>query len=227
MPPKKGGAAAGGDEEDVTTEVFFKNYRKNCLSLEIPVNARMKELYEEYVEEGKVISKIHLWDELGWQGTKAIVEALITANYKHTVSIRLWRSKCQDEGARLIANYLIKNKDCGILELLDCAITPLGCEQLNKAFTTKVGGNLQMIKLDHNPLGDDGALILAQGLGFNPDVNLLSLTYCEIGPEGAEGIFEIIIYQNSKMIELGLTGNPLANEGIIKIFQGLAAAKSL
>ena len=104
------------------------------------------------------------------------------------------------------------------MELLDCAITPLGCEQLNRAFTTKVGGCLQMIKLDHNPIGDEGMNILAQSLGYNPDVNLLSLTYCEIGPIGAEGLFEIIIYQNSKMIELGLTGNPLKDEGIIKIF---------
>jgi len=84
-----------------------------------------------------------------------------------------------------------------------------------------------MIKLDHNPLGNEGAKILSQGLGCNADVQLLSLTYCEIGPEGAEGLFEIIIYQNSKMIELSLTGNPLKDEGIITIFHGLAAAKAL
>ena len=57
-----------------------------------------------------------------------------------------------------------------------------------------------MIKLDHNPIGDEGMNILAQSLGYNPDVALLSLTYCEIEPIGAEGLFEIIIYQNSKMI---------------------------
>lgn len=171
--------------------------------------------------------KIHLWDELGWQGTKAIVDAMITSNYKHCVSIRLWRGKCQDEGTRIIAQYLIKNKDCNILELLDCQVTPLGCEHLNLAFTPKLGGNLQMIKLDHNPIGDEGMHILAQGLGHNPTVELLSLTYCEIGPEGADGLFEIIIFQNSKMVELALSGNPLANDGVIKIFRGLACAKSL
>ena len=35
-----------------------------------------------------------------------------------------------------------------------------------------------MIKLDHNPIGDEGMNILAQSLGYNPDVELLSLTYC-------------------------------------------------
>ena len=135
-----------------------------------------------------------MWEELGWQGTKAIVEAMTQANYKHCTSIRFWRTKCQDEGARLITDYLIRFKDCIILELLDCVITPLGCEHLNRAFTHKVGGALQMIKLDHNPIGSEGLNILAQSLGLNPEVQLLSLTYCDIGPEGAQGLFEIIIF---------------------------------
>ena len=114
-----------------------------------------------------------------------------------------------------------------MLELLDCQISPLGCEFLNQAFRHRVGGNLQMIKLDHNPIGSEGMNILAQGLGSNPEVILLSLTYCEIGPEGGDALFEVIIYQNSKLAELSLTGNPLTNDGIVPIFRGLAAAKSL
>ena len=51
-----------------------------------------------------------------------------------------------------------------------------------------------MIKLDHNPIGSEGLNILAQSLGLNPEVQLLSLTYCDIGPEGAQGLFEIIIF---------------------------------
>ena len=84
-----------------------------------------------------------------------------------------------------------------------------------------------MIKLDHNPLGSEGVNILAQALGRNSTVELLSLSYCEIGADGAQGLFEILIYQSSKMLELCLQGNPLVNEGIIQVFQGLAAAKSL
>ena len=60
----------------------------------------------------------------------------------------------------MITQYLTKNKDCVVLELLDCMISPLGCEFLNRAFMPKASG-LQMIKLDHNPLGDDGLNLLA------------------------------------------------------------------
>ena len=89
------------------------------------------------------------------------------------------------------------------------------------------GSNLQIIKLDHNPLGDEGANILAQNLGSNSQIQVLSLTYCQIRVAGAQGLFEIIIYQNSKVLELGLTGNPLMQEGAVKIFQALSCAKSL
>ena len=137
------------------------------------------------------------------------------AKFKHCVSIRLWRGKSQDEGARLIADYIIRYHDVTVLELLDCLITPLGCEFLNRAFNMHTGGKLQMIKLDHNPIGSEGMNILSESLGQNSVVNLLSLTYCEIGIEGCQGLFEVIIYQNSKIIELALTGNPFMNEGII------------
>ena len=196
MGPKKSAAAAQGDEEDVSCDKFYKEYRKNCVLLECPVNPRMKEMYEEYVEEGKQISKIHLWTELGWQGTKAIIEAMITANYKHCESIRLWKGRCFDEGARHIALYLTKFHNCTVLELLDCQITSLGCEFLMPAFTPKIGGNLTMIKLDHNPIGDEGCWILAAGLAKNPELIMLSLSYCNIGnsEKGPEGLFEILIY---------------------------------
>ena len=71
---------------------------------------------------------------------KAILDAMTQANFKHCTSIRLWRGKCQDEGARLISTFIIKNHQIEVLELLDCLITPLGCEFLNQAFTMHTGG---------------------------------------------------------------------------------------
>jgi len=116
---------------------------------------------------------------LGWQGVKAMIDAMTQADYQHCKSIRLWRAKAQDEGARVIAAYVRRFKNCTVLELLDCEISPLGCEFLNDAFMMgQNGGNLQIIKLDHNPLGDDGANILAQSLGSNSQIQVLSLTYC-------------------------------------------------
>ena len=96
MPPKKGAAAGeDGQEEDVSCEKFMYYYRKNCGILACEVNKKIKQMYEtEWQEEQKPISKIHLWEDIGWQGVKAIVDAMLQVKYQHLTSIRLWRAKC-------------------------------------------------------------------------------------------------------------------------------------
>ena len=116
--------------------------------------------------------------------------------------------------------------NCIWLDLLDCQITPHGCEFLYQAFMPRASA-LQMIKLDCNPIGSDGVNILAEALGSNQTVELLSLSNCDIGPEGAQGLFEILLFQQSKILELNISVNPLGNAGISQVFQGLAAAKTL
>ena len=61
---------------------------------------------------------------------KAIIDACKTVNYKHIYSIRFWKAKCQDEGIRLVSQYILSAPNITILELLDCKITPFGCEFL-------------------------------------------------------------------------------------------------
>ena len=59
MPPKKSApAAANGEPEDHSTDHFYKFYRANCKVLEIPVHARIKEMYEKFVEDGEMITKV-------------------------------------------------------------------------------------------------------------------------------------------------------------------------
>lgn len=50
--------------------------------------------------------QFHLWDEIGWQGIRSLMEAAMQAKYKHCSSIRLWRTKCEDEGVRLIMQFM-------------------------------------------------------------------------------------------------------------------------
>lgn len=43
------------------------------------MSKRIKEQYVEYEDEDEKISKLHLWEELGWQGTRAVMDALRAA----------------------------------------------------------------------------------------------------------------------------------------------------
>ena len=84
-----------------------------------------------------------------------------------------------------------------------------------------------ILKLDHNPIGCEGVRQLANGLALNKSLKSLSLTFCNIGLEGAQSIYEILIYQSSSLLELNLSGNHLKDSGVVKVLVGAAVAKSL
>lgn len=76
-----------------------------------------------------------------------------------------------------------------ILELLDNKITALGCEFISKTLHPKVNNTLSILKLDHNEFGSDGVIALAEGLAVNPNLRILSLTYCGIDARAADALF--------------------------------------
>jgi hypothetical protein len=75
---KKGGAP---EEEIPYLENFMKAYRKELREYEeVPMSKQIKKMFEEAEEEGEMeIKKFHLHEELGWEGTKAIMDSLVTA----------------------------------------------------------------------------------------------------------------------------------------------------
>ena len=74
---KKKAAKAAVDEEDKTVQTFMKAYKRRCLDLGLD---QLKNLREQFdlveANEQDVISKFHFWDELGWAGTRAIMDSL-------------------------------------------------------------------------------------------------------------------------------------------------------
>lgn len=109
--------------------------------------------------------QFHIWDEFGWQGVRALMEAAVQAKYKHCNSIRLWRTKCEDEGVRQIMLFMSMAKTVQVLELLDAELTLVGCEMISKALHYSNDLNLLVLKLDHNPLGNHGLKYLSEGVG--------------------------------------------------------------
>jgi hypothetical protein len=168
MAPKKAAKKGGkeGDEEDLSVENFWKNYKKKCVEYNCDVSKIIKGQFEKFTEEGDEIKKLHMWEELGWPGVKAIVDSLKMVNYPHLLSIRLWKTYCEDEGVRAICEFL---KACPspllCLELLDNKVTHLGCEFIGKALSPgKLCPPVCILKLDHNNFGSKGMNNLLAGL---------------------------------------------------------------
>lgn len=222
---KKKAAAKKDEEPDESTEKLFKLYKKKCAELQCNTSkALMSKFLDEEVED---IDKIHIWDEIGWQGVKALMESLKAVDYQHCKSLRLWKTGCEDEGVRSITDWLITNSTVQFLELLDNKITPLGCDFISRVISPSSRSAITTLKLDHNNIGSEGMINLAKGLTMNKNLETLSLTYCNIDASGARAIFEILIYTKSGLKRLDLTGNHLRDEGVIKVLRGVSAAKVL
>jgi hypothetical protein len=82
---KKGGdkpkKTAAGAEDDINyLDIFWSAYRKEVAKYEeVPVCDQIRKMYDEATEEGEQITKLHIHKELGWEGTKAIMDALIAS----------------------------------------------------------------------------------------------------------------------------------------------------
>jgi Ran GTPase-activating protein (RanGAP) involved in mRNA processing and transport len=126
-----------------------------------------------------------------------------------------------------VCQYLPINKNIVTLEILDNKVTSLGCEFLGKILMPKMGTQLTVLKLDHNPFGSKGLNHLAKGIRMNKELLILSLTYCNIDATGARALFEILIYTQSKLEEVLLGGNALKDNGTQLVLRGTSIAKSL
>jgi len=151
-PAKKKGKAE--EEDDVSVDQFWKQYKtKKCPEYGVDVLKYVKEKYELYQEEQEKITKFHIWEEMGWAGTRALMDSLRMVNYPHCVSIRFWKTYCEDEGVRAICQFLEQGKPTLFLELLDNRITHLGCEFISRSLHPKMNPTIQVLKLDHNQFG--------------------------------------------------------------------------
>lgn len=66
------------DEEDNSVNDFYKQYKtKQCPEYGVDMLKYIKEKYELFQEEGEKITKFHIWEEMGWAGTRALMVSLI------------------------------------------------------------------------------------------------------------------------------------------------------
>jgi hypothetical protein len=42
----------------------------------VPLSKIVKEKYDLFTEEEEVITKFHLWEEMGWAGVRALMDSL-------------------------------------------------------------------------------------------------------------------------------------------------------
>ena len=241
MGPKKEAPKAGGGEvvegEDPT--VLLKNYQTQSKLVGLPTHSGLVSALSGVNAEGETVPlKQILVDDtetslvLGSGGTRVLMQAILGSGsamkggpFKLVESIRLWRSKCSDDGAAAIAEVLrLGGGDVKIayLELLDNNIGHRGALALGTSLSQGNNLSLLTLKLDYNStFGTEGLKNLCRGLRTNISMKQLHVMYCKIDEEGGKYLAEVLGSSKSALELLNVGGNKLGGKGLSYLCSGL------
>eukprot|EP00047_Mylnosiga_fluctuans_P018944 m.76748 g.76748 ORF g.76748 m.76748 type:complete len:254 (-) comp7891_c0_seq2:17-778(-) len=115
---------------------------------------------------------------------------------------------------------------CPDCRLFTCNITPAGLAAL-LAGVRASPSRLELLFLDHNPLGDEGATMLADWLATSPALQSLQLRDCNITVAGLAALLAGVCASPSRLEALCLSDNPLGDEGAAMLSDWLATSPPL
>ncbi len=114
-----------------------------------------------------------------------------------------------------------------ILELLNCGVTPLGCEFVSRMFDIQLPTKIQILTLDYNNFGNHGLANLMENIQKNKILTYLSMAYCGIEELGIKFMKNYLMSPECGLKKLILQGNPLKNPGVNELITSLLNNPSL
>jgi Leucine-rich repeat (LRR) protein len=153
------------------------------------------------------------------------LRALANALKKNTVLKRLIlnNNPILDEGAAILAEGLEGNNSISSLRLHFTDISPVGLEKLAAVLAKK---NIKNLTLSNNPLGVEGAKILAKAFGAHPSLLMLNIERCSLGDNGIKDIASMVT-ANHVLKYLDVSMNLLSAKGMLLMSQATQNHPSL
>ncbi|XP_039187175.1 ribonuclease inhibitor-like isoform X2 [Crotalus tigris] len=139
--------------------------------------------------------------------------------------LNLSNNKLGDEAVKHLCQALVKgSSNLQSLQLESCEITRASCDDLSTFLSSTP--SLTELCIGDNNIGDAGLAVLCQGVQ-NPNSKLekLWLWECNISAAGCEELAKIIGTKET-LKEMSLLGNPVTNEGVELLCQGLKNPKT-
>eukprot|EP01002_Notosolenus_urceolatus_P003889 NODE_2028_length_1221_cov_38.075085_g1684_i0.p1 GENE.NODE_2028_length_1221_cov_38.075085_g1684_i0~~NODE_2028_length_1221_cov_38.075085_g1684_i0.p1 ORF type:complete len:340 (+),score=103.02 NODE_2028_length_1221_cov_38.075085_g1684_i0:115-1134(+) len=219
--------------EDIIKDLkkFIEVYTKSCTSSGVEAsNAVLRRFREEIRswQEGDVkellpIFPVIVQEVLSFEGLRSLLEGLNVYKWLHQISF--WRAGLGNDGTILLSEFLRTDRKLKTLELIGCDIGPQGGSYLGRALA--VNGTLLHLIMEHNrTFGDEGLLLMGDGLKWNSTLQVLNLAYCNIGDPGGEAVAKFVI-RSSGVQTLVLRGNNIGPAGLTEIAHSLAKNLSL
>ncbi|CAF1295874.1 unnamed protein product [Didymodactylos carnosus] len=157
------------------------------------------------------------------EGAKVMANALVKPTCRLT-DLELEGNQITAEGAKLLADALKKNKVLTCFDILGNQIGNDGAQAL--AETLKINQTLTTLDLAFNEISDEGARFLADALKANKTLVTLDVYGNQVGEEGAQA-FADALRTNCSLRTLAFFKNHIGNKGTMALADALRVNTSL
>ncbi|KAG1703158.1 hypothetical protein DVH05_008070 [Phytophthora capsici] len=120
------------------------------------------------------------------------------------------------DGCVAIANVLAQCKKLTLLRYASARAGPTASEEMARSVNTHLS-DLKSLDLSDCSFEDAGADQLAEAISKQPSLQFLKLRDASLCAEGAEKVMKALASSKIQLVELDLSGNELADEGIAAI----------
>ncbi|GMF38057.1 unnamed protein product [Phytophthora fragariaefolia] len=146
-----------------------------------------------------------------------IAQEIVLQNGKDAVStleeFHFYNNMSGHDGCVAVANVLPQCKKLTLLRYASARAGPDASEQMARSVNENLR-DLKSLDLSDCSFEDDGATQLAEAIGKQPSLQYLKLRDASLCVEGAEKVAKALSSNNIQLLELDLSGNELADEGI-------------
>eukprot|EP00823_Brevimastigomonas_motovehiculus_P003694 TRINITY_DN2285_c0_g1_i1.p1 TRINITY_DN2285_c0_g1~~TRINITY_DN2285_c0_g1_i1.p1 ORF type:complete len:334 (-),score=84.27 TRINITY_DN2285_c0_g1_i1:182-1183(-) len=184
-------------------------------------------MLSKFLEEEKQSKQWIFSSHLERYVTRALMISLSTNKYEHLTSLCFWNCDLGDEGAIDVAKALPSLPNVSKLEMMDNQLTASTCAALAVVLKKRATSRLTILRLDHNRIGTEGVLQLLDGLHFNSTLRTLSLAFCHLPAACGTVLQKLLKVELIGIRNLNLEGNPLGNEGVSCLADGIFSNKTL
>ena len=215
-------------KEETPLEMLVRTYPRNIAKKSQEPYKQFDEVIQAAMDDNGDMEQLHLWQESNPDTLETIFECFKKSKFVTLKSIRLWKTRLGDKGLEALCAFIAEAKELTILDLLENGITAKGCESLGKLFMSfPVDLKIKRLMMDHNRIGDSGLKSLCHGLRFSPNIEEVSLTYCNLDSKAADYIQQLLMYVDSKLEVLNIQGNMIKANGAYQILRALEMNKQL
>ncbi|CAF1649434.1 unnamed protein product [Rotaria magnacalcarata] len=179
--------------------------------------------------ENEKMSRKELYRQMRLQDARSDqqkrLQDAITKNNSPEINLR--KMELEDMDMKVVDEEAIKKKQCTVLVLEDNKITANGIAYIINAL--KSGVTLKRLQLSTNPIGDDGAALLAELLHEKPDALIdLWMNDTALTNRGVQLLIEALEHPHSTLEILDLSDNKnVTDESVEGILEMLMVNKKL